>query len=296
MEIRNLKTFLQVVESGSFTRAAEILGYTQATVSIHISQLEEELGCPLFDRIGHSVFLTSRGQLLQQHALEISNRVQILQEDFRREEELSGQVHMASSDSICEKMVKDHYTDFYRAYPQIHLVFSTGSTLDLLELLERNEADVLFTLDQHVYQQNFIIAKESPVPLRFVAAASSPLAERRQIPLEEILRHPLFLTESGTSYRKILDDRLAQMSLAVKPVLETGRTDVIAGCVASGIGLSFLPEFAVRPFVERGELAVLEVADFDATIWKQLIYRRDKWVSAALRAFLDFVMEHEFDW
>ena len=64
MEIRNLETFIAVVEYGSFSRAAEILGYTQSTVTVHIKQLEDELGVLLFDRIGKKVLLTNEGKQL----------------------------------------------------------------------------------------------------------------------------------------------------------------------------------------------------------------------------------------
>lgn len=62
MEIRNLESFIQVAELGSFTKAAESLGYTQSSVSTQIRQLENELGIPLFERINHSVKLTERAR------------------------------------------------------------------------------------------------------------------------------------------------------------------------------------------------------------------------------------------
>lgn len=62
MEIRNLESFIQVAELGSFTKAAESLGYTQSSVSTQIRQLEKELGIPLFERINHRVRLTEKGK------------------------------------------------------------------------------------------------------------------------------------------------------------------------------------------------------------------------------------------
>ena len=69
MEIRNLKTFLQIVESGSFTKAAEVLGYTQSTISSQVKQLETELDCHLFDRINRTVKLTDKGEMLLRHEI-----------------------------------------------------------------------------------------------------------------------------------------------------------------------------------------------------------------------------------
>lgn len=296
MELRSLKTFIQVVETGSFTKAAQILGYTQSTVSLQIKELENELDCRLFDRIGKTIELTSRGRLLHKHALQINNSVLRLTEDFKKIEEPSGQVHMYSADSIFERMMLENYAEFYKTYPDIRLVFSTGSTRVLLDVLERNEADIIFTLDSHVYRQNFVIARESPVKLMFVAGKGFPLAGRGKISINRLIEYPFFLTESGTSYRRVLDEKLSQLSLETKPVLETGRTDIIIKIISGGLGAAYLPEFTVADHLKKGDLVKLEVEGFDITIWKQLIYRKDKWISGPLKAFIDFVLDHEFKW
>ena len=70
MELRNLITFIHVSELGSFTKAADELGYSQSTISFQIKQLEDELGCLLFDRINHTITLTERGRDLLSYARE----------------------------------------------------------------------------------------------------------------------------------------------------------------------------------------------------------------------------------
>ena len=79
MELRNLITFMGVVELGSFTKAAEQLGYSQSTVSFQIKQLEDELGCLLFERINHTITLTEKGHELLSYA----HRIRSLTEDFK---------------------------------------------------------------------------------------------------------------------------------------------------------------------------------------------------------------------
>ena len=78
MELRSLNTFIQVAESGSFSRAAEKLGYSQPTVSMQIKGLEEELGFRLFDRIGHTVRLTEQGREVLSQAQQICHMCQEL--------------------------------------------------------------------------------------------------------------------------------------------------------------------------------------------------------------------------
>lgn len=296
MEYRNLNTFLQVVETGSFSRAAENLGYTQSTVSLQIISLEKELGCRLFDRINHTIALTDQGRRLLPHAQKVRRSMEGLTDDFLSKEVICGQIRMVSSDSICEKMMLLNYHEFYETYPGIKLVFATAETDSMLDALAHNEADVIFTLDSHIYRDDVVIARESAVPLHFVTNPGSPLAGRRGISVEELLQYPFLLTEKGMSYRRILDQRLAELSLEVDPVLETGRTDILARCVEQGMGISFLPDFVTEEKRREGRLVTLDVKDMDLVIWKQLIYHRNKWISQSLDAFLQFVMAHEFEW
>ena len=296
MEMRNLTTFVTVTETGSFTKAAELLGYTQSTVSFQIRQLEEELNCQLFDRINHTISLTQKGQKLLSYALKILEETETFKENFTAAETPSGTVRMYSSDSICEMMMHKNYLTFAKDYPEIRLFFSTTDTDTMVEVLEYNEADCIFTLDNHIYRQDFITVREAPVTVHFVTGSSSPLSDKKDLTIRDILEYPFMLTEKGMSYRRILDEKLAQMSLQVDPVMETGRTDLIAETAASGNFVAFLPDFVTDELVREGKLVHLDVEGFEVTIWKQLIVHKNKWRSGALAAFLDFVKEHEFEW
>lgn len=296
MEYRNLKTFLQVVESGSISKAAELLGYTQSAVSLQIQALEKELDCKLFDRINHTISLTDSGRKLLSHALNVRQVMDDLTDAFHSTDVPRGQIRLISSDSICEKMMLLHYNEFYQTYPEIKLVFSTSGTDTMLAALAHNEADIVFTLDTHVYSPEYVVIKESPVSLHFVTSPDSPLAHRKGLHLQDLLEYPFVLTEKGMSYRNVMDQKFGEYALAVNPVLETGRTDILARCVEQGNYISFLPDFVTEEKVRDGKLVRLDVADFEPIIWKQLICHKNKWISRPLECFIDFVVSHEFEW
>ena len=90
MEIRNLVTFTHVAEQGSFTKAAELLGYSQSTVSFQIKQLEEELDCLLFERINHTIALTQRGYDLVSYAHQVLALTDAFKEKNSRNAEIPG--------------------------------------------------------------------------------------------------------------------------------------------------------------------------------------------------------------
>lgn len=295
MEIRNLISFVHVAELNSFTKAAQVLGYSQSTISFQIKQLETELDCLLFDRINHTISLTDKGKELLSYAQIISSLTDEFMQNMSSEKELKGFIHFVSPDSVCEDMLLTNYFDFHKQYPGINLKFTNADTSDMFGMLDRNEADAIITLDNHVYRNDYVIAKEEHIDMHFVANKNNSLAGRRKLSIEDIIDHPFILTEKGMGYRGIFDKTLAKKSIDITPVLEVGRTDVIIKLLEENDDcISFLPCFATDQKVKSGSLVYLDVVDFETNIWKQLIYHKNKWVSDCMNAFLKYVKEHEF--
>ena len=294
MELRNLISFISVVELGSFTRAAEQLGYSQSTISFQIKQLEEELGCLLFERINHTVTLTERGRELVSYAHSVRALTDEFKESLTKEEECAGHIHIVTPDSVCEEMISTYYLDFHRQYPRISIKFTTADTLVMFDMLDHNEADAIITLDSHSYRKDYVIAKEEPLPMHFVTSARSRFAGRRGLKMRDIAGEPFVLTERGQGYRRVFDEELAGKSLDITPVLEIGRTDAITSLLAKSDMISYLPDFVTEKQVEAGELCRLDVTDLRIEIWKQLIYHKNKWMSKSLKTFIDYLKTHEF--
>ncbi|MBR6825141.1 MAG: LysR family transcriptional regulator [Oscillospiraceae bacterium] len=294
MEIRNLRTFQQVAERNSFTAAATALGYSQSTVSFQIKQLETELGVLLFERINHNLVLTEEGRSVLDYAQSVLRLTDEFRQSMDHTHVLTGTVHIVTPDSLCKDIITDSYDEFYRQFPYINLKFSSGDTMDMFRMLDRNEADVILTLDGRVYSKEYIIAKEERVDLHFVTGINSPYAKPGPVTIQDLLTAPFILTEKSMGYRKVLDRTLAKKSMELNPVLELGRTDLITSVLTHGTGISFLPDFVTAEGIARGELIYLDVVDVEVEVWKQLIYHRNKWLSRSLKAFLEYIIKTEF--
>lgn len=294
MELRNLVTFINVAELGSFTKAADQLGYSQSTISFQIKQLEDELGCLLFERINHTIKLTERGRELVEYA----HKVRALTDDFKEnlaKEECLGHIHIVTPDSVCEEMISSHYMDFHNKYPEISVRFSTGDTGDMLDMIDHNEADVIITLDERLYNKDYVVATEERLPMHFVTSASSKFANVKGLSIKDIASEPFVLTEYGQGYRRVFDRELAKHSLVISPILEIGRTDIITSVLADNAMISYLPDFVTRDFVAAGKLCYLDVTDINIDVWKQLIYHKNKWLSKSLKSFIEYIKENEFN-
>ncbi len=294
MELRNLISFVHVAELGSFTKAAELLGYSQSTISFQIKQLEDELGCMLFDRINHTITITEKGRELVSYAHQVRALTEEFKDSLQNDEECSGHIHIVTPDSVCEEMIFSHYIDFHTRYPNISVRFTAADTQVMFDMLDHNEADIIITLDSHNYRNDYIIAKEQPLPMHFVASSSSPLIKCKGLSISDIASEPFVLTEHGQGYRRVFDRELAKRSIDITPVLEIGRTDLITSVVAQSNMISYLPDFVTRDKIRTGELCHLDVVDIKTEIWKQLIYHKNKWISKSLRTFIEYIKEHEF--
>lgn len=287
MDLRALKIFIEVAELKSFTRAGERLGYSQPTVSFQIRQLEQELGVPLFDRIGHTVSLTDAGEEALRNAQKICNMSEEMVLATRQTREISGTISIGMADSLCSPLIAAGFGRFRQRYPGLSLQVYDAGTDELFRMLDHNAVDMICTMDSRTYDTSYVTASEEPMGVHFVVSARNPLAAMEHVTLEELLDHPFLLTEKAMSYRRLMDERLAERSLEVRPVLETARADLICQLVEEDMGVSFLPDYVTGAGVRSGKMKRLEVPDFQVEVWKQLLYRREKWVSPRMKALID---------
>lgn len=288
MDLRSLNIFIQVAELNSFTRAGEKLGYSQPTVSFQIKQLEQQLGIQLFERIGHTVSLTDAGRQALAYAQQICHLSEEMALSASQKYEPSGVIRLAMADSLCSPLIVRRFAAFRSAYPNISLKVITAGTDDMFRMLDHNEADMVCTLDRHIYNTTYIIASEEKVGVHFVCSAQSPLARIPHPTIHDLLPHPFILTEKGMSYRRLLDEYLAHDMQEIKPVLELGDADQICRLVEDNAGISFLPDYVTEAAVTRGTLIRLPVTELRVELWKQLIYHRDKWMALPMQTVLDF--------
>ena len=291
MDIKSLNIFIEVAELGSFTKAGEKLGYSQPTISFQIKQLEKEMGVSLFDRIGHTVSLTEAGRDALRYAQNICHLSQEMLLDTSGHREPAGVLRLGMPDSLCEPLIVGHFHKFREKYPQVSLQIVTGDTGQLLGFLDHNEADMILTMDDHLYNPNYVIGDEEAIEVHFVVSPENHLVQKDTVTIEELLQHNFLLTEKGMSYRRLLDERLARISMEIQPVLETGRADLICALAQENAGIAFLPDYVTAKSVRQGKLVRLQVQDFRVTVWKQLLYRREKWVSLPMQAMIDHMAD-----
>ncbi len=185
-------------------------------------------------------------------------------------------------------ILREHYENFRAAYPGITMKMATASTEELFRMLNQNETDLVYTLDHHVYNSDYIIGAEERIQAHFVAAPGFLPFSSLTVPVRELITFPFLLTEKGMSYRRLMDEHLARFSLEVRPVLEFGSADLLCTLVTQGAGVSFLPDYVTEAALKSGRLVRLSMPEFKPELWRQLLYHKDKWVSPAMQTVIEY--------
>ena len=286
MEFRQLQTFVTITHAESFSRAAELLGYSQSAVTVQIRLLEEELQVRLFDRMGKKTVLTAQGRQLLEYANRIIQEVNQAKSAIVQDTELSEPLHVGTLESLCFSKLPPLLGYFRSNYPKVPVKVTTATPKELIAMMEKNQLDLIYFLDRPRYNNNWNKELEVREPIVFVTSPESPLASRKGLRLAEILEEPFFLTEKNENYRRELDQYLESRDRVITPFLEASNTEFIIQMIRRNRGVSFLPYFAVQESVRAGQLAVLDVTDFGVAMYRQIFYHKNKWMTREMREFI----------
>lgn len=291
MELRTVATFLRVAELQSFSKAAEQLGYSQAAVTVQIKQLEQELGTPLFERIGRRIKLTEHGKQFIPHAQELLKVAQKAVAFVQDHQEPAGKLRIGTAESLSISVLPAILLEFTRRCPRVETSIHTGLIPDLFHMVRQNDVDLLYFLDKRTYFPEWVKVFERPEPIVFVASSSHPFVGQGKLSLKKLLTQPLVLTEQGISYRYDLEQILAAKNLELHPYLETGNTDLVVQMLLQHTGISFLPRYVVQRYLEAGQLSTLQVDCPKIQMWSQLVYHKNKWVTPQMQVFIDLLRQ-----
>ena len=254
MEIRQLHSFIKIVELQSFSKAAEALGYTQAAVTIQIRQLELEFNTRFFDRVGRHVELTPPGKKFLMYANEILRKVDDVHALLGNAVVKDHKLRIGTLESLLSFKLPKVVSYFYKHFPTVALEIRSGTPKELNEMLDHNQIDLAYYIDQKVYGQNWEKTLEEPESVVFVASNDANLPDKEDYLLAELLNQPFFLTEKDSNYRYALEQELASRHLGIRPFFETRNPDVIIELIKENRALSFLPHYAVEESLKNGSV------------------------------------------
>jgi DNA-binding transcriptional LysR family regulator len=293
MEWQQLEYFQTVARLEHFTRASEQLSIAQSTLSRAISNLEQELGTPLFDRRGRNVFLNQYGKVFLSH---VEEALQIVQTGKHRIQEMldaaSGMVSLAFFTTLGVHLVPDLIRGFNELYPNVQFQLTQSiKTPTMLEELESGQLDLIFCLppsEQSKVEWSPLFSEE----LYVIVPANHPLAKFDSIRLIDIADEQFIILKKGIGLRGITDSLCAKAGFEPKIAFEGEELSMIVGLVGSGLGVSLIPSITK---VDPTRTSLLRIKDPDCRRHIGIAWNRERKLSLAALKFKNFVLERVVD-
>lgn len=274
----------------NFTQTAKILDYAQSSITAQIKSLEEELGTPLFERLGKRIYMTEAGIQLTQYAEKMIRLDEEMRHAVTGENETKAILTIGAQESQCTYRLPGVLQKFKQLHPQIKLIFKPVHTSEIAKnLLETGSLDMAVITDAPRVLPNIhteTLLEENPV---IVAAPAHEWSKIDQLTLEQISQETILLTENGCSYRAQFERKLQQEGIYPKHLIEFVSIETIKQCVMAGLGVSLLPKMAVEKELNSGMLTQLNIPFALNPIYTEIAWHKDKLIPSYLKDFIEIV-------
>jgi LysR family transcriptional regulator, low CO2-responsive transcriptional regulator len=287
LSLYKLEIFNTVAMVGSFSKAAERLMLTQPAVSQHIRDLEASLETQLFKRGFRGVTLTSAGEVLLDYTRCILRMVAEAESAIANLDRLaSGQVMIGATPGASVYWVPGWVQGFHKLYPNLAAVVTTATTAKIARDLVSEKLDVGFVEGELVVEPPLEMLVLQEIDLFVIVGAHHPWWEHKEISLEALDGVDFIARLSGSHTRSWVDKLLHQYGVSVRITAEFDNPEAIKQAVASGMGVTILPEWAVAPDQWGGRLRVLPIKDFQLKRTLKVVWNDSVHLKPVVRAFL----------
>ena len=235
IDVDQLRSFIAIVETGSFTRAADMVNKTQSAVSMQIKRLETRLERPIFARDGRASKLTEDGERLLDYARRIV-KLNIEALAAFSATALSGRVRLGVPDDYADRYLPDIMARFSRVFPGIEISVVCEPSLDLFARIDANELDLAIVTHCESTRATETFRRE-----RLLWVSSIRHQVHREAPL------PLALGRPTCRWRQIAIERLETADRPYRVLYSSGNASAVAAAVLAGLAVSVSPESGLRP-------------------------------------------------
>ena len=289
MDLRQLEIIRAIADTGSFTAAGEKLHVSQSAISRQILLLEEELGEPVFHRIGRRIRITPAGESL----LQLSHRVfQDLQETVstisEKRDSLSGTIRLVGGMTVCLYVFPTLLAEVRRVHPHLDLKVTVGSAERSIAMLRSGAGDLgMITLP--VEATDLVSVPVLQEELLLITYPAHPLAKKKSITPADLDKQDFVLFETGSITRRLVEQFFAREGVDPEVIMETENVEIIKAMVRSGLGISIIPSQAAASDVKAGQLFRSRIAGHSLVRQTGWLYpkmsRLPRTVSEVIRIF-----------
>ncbi len=297
MEDHRLRAFCLVFEMKSFSKAAEAKLLTQSAMSHLIKNLEGELGVKLFERYGKTVVPTPAGRLFYEDAKKILAQYKVMENNMHAlAGNVRGPLHIGANATAAAYLLPQVFYSYCSAYPEVQIELTTSSTETIMQNMKNGEMDVGIiegSLKDSPESLETIATDEIVV----IAADTTPLAQKADVGLQDVLSQPLIMPKPGSGTRIVIDDFFRSKKIGpenLKIVMTIGDPGVTVQMVKAGIGISFVSKWSAFEAVREGSVRLLPLRGSKLLRRFYMISLRKESSTFAAESFAKFIRGFRF--
>jgi DNA-binding transcriptional LysR family regulator len=287
MEWQQILGFYHVATLGSFTKAADTTFRTQSAISQQIKNLEEELGCQLFERIGkHKMRLTSAGNRFLKFSETILERHSCLIEELNEMKgNQKGRLSVAAPFTTLFHLFPLALKHYIIQFPNVELSILDRSQQDILSLIKNGDIDFGFVLES-IVPKDLTALRWKKVRTVVITPVGHPLVKAKRVTLKQIGKYPLILPPINLKYRSNLEERFQKLGIDYHIVMESSNVELSSLYVEMGFGISFATVVKDLPELKKRQLEFLPMDHLFKPDYIVVVMRKDKTLISYKDAFL----------
>jgi len=286
---RQLEVFEVVARLLSYTKASKELHLSQPAVSMQIKQLEENIGLPLFEKIGRKIYLTEAGQEMYHYCRTIAQQLDEASEVLEQLKGLkSGRLEITvatTANAFATRML----SMFNKQHEGSTVSLNVTNREHLLRQIADNEKDIAI-MGRPPEDADLVTEPFADNPLVVVAAPDHPLVGMQPIPLYMLQDQTFVVREKGSGTRTAMQRFFDEHNLSITSSMEMNENEAIKQAVQAGMGLGIVSIHTLELELETNRLVILDVEDFPIMRHWYLVHRKEKRLSPITQAFKDFVL------
>ena len=288
--IRQLQIIDAIVQTHSYSLAAERLYMTQPAISMQMKQLEHNIGVKLFERQGKRIVLSSAGHDIYPQIQRLIADYDGLIQDIHDAKDLHKGRIKVSATTTSNHLITQMIAQFAKANKDITVTLKITNRQDLVKQLQNFEPDIVL-MGEPPEKLDLLSERLIPNSLVVIADSDHHLANKKNIPLTSISKEDLILRESGSGTRGAIEAHFRKRNVVIKSSLELGSNEAIKHAVSAGLGVGVVSLHSILLELEAKKLVILDVLDFPINRYWHIVKRKGKHLHPAAKEFQDFILK-----
>jgi DNA-binding transcriptional LysR family regulator len=290
ISIKQLQIIEAIIETRSYSLAAERLHMTQPAVSMQMKQLQENIDIILFERQGKRIMPTQAGLDIHGYSRKIIALHEDLQAAIQGIKELhSGRIKVSAA-TTANHLITQMIANFSKIDSDISVALNITNRKQLIQQLQNFEPDLVIMgeppANLELTSKNLV-----PNPLVIIAHPEHELAGNKNIPFKKIAEYEFIVRERGSGTRATIKRFFANHDEKFKTTLEMGSNEAIKHAVTAGLGLGIVSLHTIKLELEAKKLVILRVQHFPIMRYWHIVRRKGKHFSLAAQQFQDFIIK-----